>query len=84
MAEKNSERSAIRSPPVIRRSTEETTAKPRPAIRAPKPVGLMNSRIARPSMNCVTRRGASRKSSALREGGVSRTSRSKPSSSSSS
>ena len=43
-----------------------------------KPVGFMNMRSALPSMNWVSRFGASRKSRALRVGGVSRTSRSKP------
>jgi hypothetical protein len=77
IAVKNSERSASRSKPTIRFSTESATAAPRPATRAAIPVGFMNTRSERPSMNWVRRRGASRKSRALRVGGVSRTSRSK-------
>jgi hypothetical protein len=46
---------------------------PRPTTLVARPVGFMNICIPRPSMNWVSRLGASRKSSALREGGVSRT-----------
>ena len=46
------------------------------ATFAASPVGFMKTRSERPSMNWVRRFGASRKSSALRVGGVSRTSRS--------
>ena len=55
-------------------------ARPRRRARRPcaaSPVGFMNICSERPSMNWVSRLGASRKSSALRVGGVSRTSRSK-------
>ena len=52
------------------------TEAPRPATFAASPVGFMKTRSERPSMNWVRRFGASRKSSALRVGGVSRTSRS--------
>jgi len=43
----------------------------------PKPVGRTKLFSMRPSRNDVNRPGASKKSSALREGGVSSTSRSK-------
>ena len=74
---KNSARSAIRSKPTIRLKTLSMTEALRPATRAARPVGRMKTRSERPSMNWVRRRGASRKSSALRVGGVSSTSRSK-------
>ena len=74
---KNSARSASRSKPTIRLKTESATEAPRPATFAASPVGFMKTRSERPSMNWVSRFGASRKSSALRVGGVSRTSRSK-------
>ena len=74
---KNSARSAIRSKPTIRFRTESAAEAPRPATRAASPEGRMKTRSERPSMNWVSRRGASRKSSALRVGGVSRTRRSK-------
>ncbi len=61
---------------MIRRRTENIIEAPRPKTRIPNPVGFMNICSARPSMNCSSRFGASRKSSALRDGGVSRTSRS--------
>ena len=65
---------------MIRRRTENIIDAPRPKNFIPSPVGRMNTWSARPSMNCSSRLGASRKSSALRDGGVSRTSRSKRSS----
>ena len=61
----------------MRLKTESATEAPRPATLAASPVGFMKTRSERPSMNWVSRFGASRKSSALRLGGVSRTSRSK-------
>ena len=73
---KNSERSSRTSTPVMRRSTENIIDVPRPNTFIPRPVGFMNTCRARPSMNCMSRRGASRKSSALRLGGVSNTRRS--------
>ena len=63
---KNSERSSSTSTPVIRRSTENIIEVPRPKTFIPSPVGCMNTWSARPSMNCISRLGASRKSSALR------------------
>ena len=69
--------SAIASKPVTRRSADGAAAPCRrsaPASRSP--VGRSTSFSIRPSRNAVSRRGASRKSSALREGGVSRTTRS--------
>ncbi len=74
---KNVLRSAIRSIPVIRRSATSSGAAPRPSTRIPRPVGRMNALSALPSRNDVSRAGASRKSIALRDGGVSSTSRSK-------
>ena len=74
---KNTDRSSSRSTPVTRLSTENTTPVPRPMILPPMPAGRRKRRIARPWKKCVSRPGASRKSSALRDGGVSSTSRSK-------
>ena len=62
--------------PVTRLRTEKTTPVPRPKSFIPRPVGRRKTCRARPSKKLVRRSGASRKSSALREGGVSRTSRS--------
>ena len=50
---------------------------PRPTTFAASPVGARNTLSARPSKKPVSRSGASRKSSALRDGGVSSTSTSK-------
>ncbi len=75
-AVKNSDRSVSRSKPTIRLRIERTTPAPRPATLAASPVGFRKSCRERPSMNWVSRSGASRKSRALRLGGVSRTSRS--------
>ncbi len=76
-AVKNSCRSASRSKPTRRLRIENIIEAPRPAIFIVIPVGFMKTFIERPSMNWVSRRGASRKSSALRVGGVSSTKRSK-------
>ena len=65
---KNSARSASRSKPTMRLKTESATEAPRPATLAARPVGFMKTRSERPSMNWVSRFGASRKSSALRAG----------------
>ncbi len=73
---KNSARSASRSKPTIRLKTLSATETPRPVTLAASPVGFMKTRSDLPSMNWVSRFGASRKSSALRVGGVSSTSRS--------
>ena len=70
---KNALRSASRSTPVTCRRAEKTRPLPRAAILAAAPVGAVRTFSARPSRNRVSRWGASRKSSALREGGVSRT-----------
>jgi hypothetical protein len=61
---------------VIRRRIPNIIEVPRPKSFIPRPVGIMNTCSALPSMNWVSRLGASRKSSALRLGGVSSTSRS--------
>ena len=74
---KNVERSLSRSMPVTRRRAPSSGVAPRPSTRIPSPVGRLNVFSVRPSRNDVSRPGASRKSIALREGGVSRTSRSK-------
>ena len=73
-ARKKTLRSSSRSTPVRRLRTEKTTLVPRPTTRAARPVGARKTRSARPSRKPVRRSGASRKSSALRDGGVSRTS----------
>ena len=73
---KNSEMSSSKLRPVIRRRTENITEVPTPKSFIPRPVGFMNSCSERPSMNWVSRFGASRKSRASRDGGVSSTSRS--------
>ncbi len=70
---KNSLRSVSRSRPVTRFSTLIAIELPRPTTLVARPVGFMNICMPRPSMNCVRRFGASRKSRALRDGGVSRT-----------
>ena len=64
------------SMPVARFMTEKTTPVPRPSSFSPTPAGAAKSWSAFESTNSVSRRGASRKSSALRVGGVSSTSRS--------
>ena len=56
---KNSDRSSSTSTPVIRRRTENIIEVPRPKTRIPKPVGCMKTCSARPSMNCISRLGAS-------------------------
>ena len=58
---------------MTRFSTLKAIELPRPTTLVANPVGFMNICMPRPSMNWVRRLGASRKSSALREGGVSRT-----------
>ena len=73
---KNTVRSVIRSMPVIRRRPPSSGSAPRPSARIPNPVGRRNALSALPSRNELSRPGASRKSSALRDGGVSSTSRS--------
>ena len=73
---KKTDRSSSRSTPVTRLSTENTMPVPRPMILPPSPAGRRKIRIARPWKKPVRRPGASRKSSALRDGGVSSTSRS--------
>ena len=73
-ARKKTLRSSSRSTPVRRLRTEKTTLVPRPTTFAASPVGARKTRSARPSRKPVSRSGASRKSSALRDGGVSRTS----------
>ena len=59
--------------PVTRAKIENTSAVPRPNRRAVSPLGARNTCRARPSKKPSRRPGASRKSSALREGGVSST-----------
>ena len=73
---KNVARSVTRSTPVTRRSAPSSGVAPRPSTRIPMPVGRISALSARPSRNELSRCGASRKSSALRDGGVSSTSRS--------
>ena len=72
-AAKKTFRSFSRSTPVRRPRTLKTTDVPRPTTRAASPVGASRTRSARPSRKPVSRSGASRKSSALRDGGVSST-----------
>ena len=73
---KNSPRSWSRSIPVARFITENATLVPRPSTFSPNSPGAISSCSERESMNSDSLRGASRKSSALRVGGVSSTSRS--------
>ena len=61
------------STPVTRAKIENTIAVPRPNSRAVNPPGARNTCSARPSRKPSSRVGASRKSSALRDGGVSST-----------
>ena len=56
--------------------TEKTMPVPRPSTLRPKREGARKNDSARESMKAERRCGASRKSSALRVGGVSSTSRS--------
>ncbi len=77
-ARKKTAMSSMRSTPVKRLRIEKTTLVPRLMIRAAMPVGTSRTFSARPSKKSVRRSGASRKSSALRDGGVSSTSTSKP------
>ena len=74
---KKADRSLSRSTPVTRAKIPNTIAVGRPKRRAAKPPGARNTFRARPSRNPSSRVGASRKSSALRDGGVSSTIRSK-------
>ena len=74
--EKNADRSSSRSMPVARFSTDSATPEPRPSTFSPSTPGAVNSWSVRESMNAASFLGASRKSSALRVGGVSSTSRS--------
>src|SRR4051812_25072097 len=73
---KNSDRSVNRSMPVMRLSRPNTSPLPRPSTRRPRLPGLRKNWSERESMKRDRRFGASRKSSALRVGGVSSTSRS--------
>ena len=70
---KNVDSSASMSTPVTRAKIEKTSAVPRPNSLAVSPPGARNTCRARPSRNPSSRDGALRKSSALRDGGVSRT-----------
>jgi hypothetical protein len=74
--EKKVDKSSSRSIPVARFSTENTRPEPRPNTFSPRMPGAVNSWSARESMKAASFLGASMKSSALRVGGVSSTSRS--------
>ena len=72
-APKKPDSSPIRSTPVKRENIDSTSPLPRPTRRAARLPGARNILTERPSRKRVMRIGASRKSSALREGGVSST-----------
>ena len=73
---KNSDRSWSRSTPVTFCNAEKSIPVPRPNTFRPSLPGRRNSCSDRESTKRERRSGASRKSSALRDGGVSSTSRS--------